>query len=289
MEAPIPYDINGNYSLPSGYLAVTGQKILASQHNPPLEDIRSALSQVLLRTGVAPMTGPLNLNGFKLTNVLAGTAGTDAVTYTQLQDAISQFANLAPVGSVKAFRRKTAPAGWVKENGGTIGNPASGATTRANADTIGLFTLLWTEFTNAELPILTGGGAASTRGASAAADFAANKRMTLFDSRTRFLRGSDDSLAYDATLTVGTAQDDALKAHKHAVPPHSHAIPSRSRDGYGAEPGGTRVASTNGNNFSGSIADAYATSNSVAFDTADTGIALETRPRASVVLYCIKL
>jgi hypothetical protein len=289
MEAPIPYDNNGNYSLPNGYLAVTGQKILASQHNPPLEDIRAALSQVLLRTGVAPMTGPLNLNGFKVTGLLDGTASTDAVTYAQLQDALSRITNLAPVGSVKAFRRKTAPTGWVKENGGTIGNPASGATTRANADTIDLFTLLWTEFTNAELPITTNVGAPSTRGASAAADFAANKRMTLFDSRTRFLRGSDDGLAYDATLTVGTAQDDALKAHKHAVPPHAHPIPSRSRDGYGSEPGGTRVASTNGNNFSGTVADAYATSNSAAFDTADTGIALETRPRASVVLYCIKL
>jgi hypothetical protein len=33
---------NGVYSLPSGYLAVTGATIQASQHNPPLEDIAAA-------------------------------------------------------------------------------------------------------------------------------------------------------------------------------------------------------------------------------------------------------
>lgn len=50
---------NGVYSLPVGYLAVTGQTIQASQHNPPLEDIAAALTGRLSRDGTAPMTGPL--------------------------------------------------------------------------------------------------------------------------------------------------------------------------------------------------------------------------------------
>ncbi len=50
---------NGVYSLPSGYLAVTGATIQASQHNPPLEDIASALTLRLSRDGTAPMTGAL--------------------------------------------------------------------------------------------------------------------------------------------------------------------------------------------------------------------------------------
>lgn len=53
----MPSDANGNYSLPSGYLAETGQTIQASQHNPPLEDLGSSMSQRLMRSGVAPMTG----------------------------------------------------------------------------------------------------------------------------------------------------------------------------------------------------------------------------------------
>jgi microcystin-dependent protein len=55
----MPDDANGNYSLTSGYLAVTGQTIQPSQHNPPLEDIATALTNRLSRSGVAPMTGPL--------------------------------------------------------------------------------------------------------------------------------------------------------------------------------------------------------------------------------------
>lgn len=52
---------NGVYSLPIGYLAVTGATIQASQHNPPLEDIAAALTGRLSRDGTAAMTGPLQL------------------------------------------------------------------------------------------------------------------------------------------------------------------------------------------------------------------------------------
>jgi microcystin-dependent protein len=50
---------NGVYSLPAGYLAVTGATIQASQHNPPLEDIAAALTGRLSRDGTAAMVGPL--------------------------------------------------------------------------------------------------------------------------------------------------------------------------------------------------------------------------------------
>lgn len=55
----MPTDANGNYSLPAGYLAVSGNTILTTQHNPPLEDIASALTGRLMRSGVGGMTGPL--------------------------------------------------------------------------------------------------------------------------------------------------------------------------------------------------------------------------------------
>jgi microcystin-dependent protein len=55
----MPTDSNGVYSLPSGYEAVTGEIIQASQHNPPLEDLAQAMSQRVMRSGVTPMTGPL--------------------------------------------------------------------------------------------------------------------------------------------------------------------------------------------------------------------------------------
>lgn len=55
----MPSDSNGVYSLPGGYLAVTGEIIQASQHNPPLEDLGASMSQRVMRSGATPMTGPL--------------------------------------------------------------------------------------------------------------------------------------------------------------------------------------------------------------------------------------
>lgn len=57
----MPRDSSGVYSLPDGYLAVTGETIQPSQHNPPLEDIASALTGSLPRNGSAPMLAPMKL------------------------------------------------------------------------------------------------------------------------------------------------------------------------------------------------------------------------------------
>lgn len=85
-----------------------------------------------------------------------------------------------------------APTGYVLASGNTIGSASSGATERANADTQNLFTLLWNSTDNTTFPIQTSGGAGTTRGASAAADFAANKRFPLPDKRGRTSAGKDD-------------------------------------------------------------------------------------------------
>lgn len=84
----MPLSPSGVYTLPSGYLAVTGQDILPSQHNPPLEDIGSVLSEAFYRTGVAPMLANLNMNTFKMIGVGNGTAATDGVNKGQLDGAI---------------------------------------------------------------------------------------------------------------------------------------------------------------------------------------------------------
>lgn len=88
----MPFDSNGIWSLTPGYMAVTGNTILPLNHNPPLEDIRdNGLSAVLVRDGRAPMTGTLNMNSNKISNLLAGTAGTDAVNLTQVRTLAGTF------------------------------------------------------------------------------------------------------------------------------------------------------------------------------------------------------
>lgn len=89
-------------------------------------------------------------------------------------------------GDYKHTARANAPAGWVFADGRTIGNGSSGATSRANADTEALFLLLYQDYGDAILPVSGG------RGASAAADFAANKTITLPDLRGRALFGHDN-------------------------------------------------------------------------------------------------
>jgi hypothetical protein len=86
-------------------------------------------------------------------------------------------------GDVKLTLKTTADTGWVLMNDGTIGSASSGATTRANTDTSDLYTLIWTNVTDQWAPV-TGG-----RGASAAADFAANKPLALPKTLGRALAG----------------------------------------------------------------------------------------------------
>ena len=74
--------------------------------------------------------------------------------------------------------------GFVRANGRTIGSSTSGATERANADTQALFEYLW----GADSNLAVSGG----RGASAAADWAANKTLALPDFRGRAIAGLDD-------------------------------------------------------------------------------------------------
>lgn len=74
--------------------------------------------------------------------------------------------------------------GFVRLNGRTIGSSTSGASERANADTQSLFEYLWSADTN--LVVSTG------RGASANADWVANKQLTLPDWRGRALAALDD-------------------------------------------------------------------------------------------------
>lgn len=115
------------------------------------------------------------------------------VTWEVIKDNITAFLVqfLYRTGDVKQTVRKVPLSGWLVLDGKTIGNAASGATGRANADTGFLFELLWNETANTELIIQTSGGVATTRGASAAADYAANKRMPLPDARGRVLAGWD--------------------------------------------------------------------------------------------------
>lgn len=129
------------------------------------------------------------------------------------------------VGEFKAYSGTSAPGGWLRCNGQTIGSAASSAT-RANADTEALYRHLWDNYSDSICPVSSG------RGASAAADFAANKTIALPDLRGRSLFGLDDMGASAAGRLAGATIDqttngasggaDTVTLVEANLPSHTH-------------------------------------------------------------------
>lgn len=157
---------------------------------------------------------------------------------------VSGGGNVWSTGDTKLTLKTVADTGWVMENDGTIGSAASGATTRANADTAALYTLLWTNFVDADCPVTTG------RGANAGADFAANKpiRLPLAMGRALAIGGAGAGLT---ARTIGHAIGEEnhiltvaeMPAHAHGVtdPGHSHTYNQAGFGGQSAGAGGFTI------------------------------------------------
>jgi hypothetical protein len=61
------------------------------------------MSQVVVRSGVAPWLGSQNANGFKITNLGTGSNPGDAVTYAQLLELVADPWALQPIGAFVAY------------------------------------------------------------------------------------------------------------------------------------------------------------------------------------------
>lgn len=80
--------------------------------------------------------------------------------------------------------------GWVIANGSGIGNAASGALQRANSDVQLAFIYIWNNFSNTQCPVYSGPTPVA-RGATALADFNANRIIVLPDMRSIGIIGVD--------------------------------------------------------------------------------------------------
>lgn len=144
---------------------------------------------------------------------------------------------------------------WLICDGRTIGSASSGGTARANADMEVLFTHLWNNSSNTYLVIQTSAGSNTTRGASAAADFAANKRMPLPDARGRTLISLDGSAGVVAGTWAdnlgGTGGDDTHQLTLAELASHIHPPASTFLNIIGAGPGTSNL--TTGGSIAGSL------------------------------------
>lgn len=184
-----------------------------------------------------------------------GSGGTGVTSIAALRAALGIYD--AETGDLQPTMASAARAGWVMASGRTIGNASSSATERANADTSALFTMLWTNLADAEAPVSGG------RGASAAADFAANKTITLPDLRGRAIVGKDNMGGATASRITsagagidGTVLGKSGGAQTHTLteaqsPPHVHAQNIGSNNGTsGGSPIGASGSNAGGAGFS---------------------------------------
>ncbi len=142
----------------------------------------------------------------------------DADPTTALQVATKQYVDAQPstsgfsTGDVKLTLKAVADTSWVLMNDTTIGDATSGATGRANADTAALYALLWNNVVDQWAPVSSG------RGANAAADFAAHKKIALPKTLGRALAGYGTGVvvASGVDADVSTADDDFVVLSNNA-------------------------------------------------------------------------
>jgi microcystin-dependent protein len=141
------------------------------------------------------------------------------------QDQIDAVLNAPRTGDVRVSLNSFSPYGWVACNDGTIGNPSSNATTRANLDTFPLFDLIWNGVSNTLAPLLNSAGSPTARGASSMSDFSANNQISLTKVLGRALSstGLPSSGGSGNSWPLGTAQGEELHLLSLGeIPNHQH-------------------------------------------------------------------
>lgn len=248
-------------------LRINGSKNKAENyHNSLVKDIKNLWDGVvnlptnqILEDGTVPMQADFNLNKFALKNAALEQLAADPsginifeartwvdsvlklpkiilngvveslVTTSAMQEYVKQKG--LPTGSTDIWWSRTAPQYWLLMDGRTIGNAASGATSRANADVQDLFVYLWTNISNDEAPVSGG------RGLTALNDFNANKTIVIPDTSGFVIAGLDDMSGVPKNR-INSASEGGANSIKMAgssglqtcsldssqIAPHTHSV-----------------------------------------------------------------
>jgi len=176
-EAATPRQSNGVDIQPANTAAVSGQTISSTAFNTLVTDIYTEITNSLDRLGRSAMQAAFPMGGNKITGMADPTVSTDAATKNYVDTTTAAFFS---TGDIKPTLKIVADAGWLMFNDNSFGSATSGANVASNA-TQALFTLIFNNISDANAPIQTAGGGATTRAGqtNAATAWAANCRIVL--------------------------------------------------------------------------------------------------------------
>ena len=204
----------------------------------------------------------------------------DLTAFINQLTAAIQTAALQPAttGDAKLTLKNVADSGWLLMNDGTIGNASSGAG-YANVAANALFVLIWNNVTSTYAPLYSSAGAPTTRGVSAAADWAANCRLSLTLQLGRALCIAGAGTGLTARLLGQTLGEETHLLTVPEMPSHSHTPTTTVTDPthqhtYGTSAsggGGFASGSGNGSVINTGVTATAATGITVSVSNANTG------------------
>lgn len=174
--------------------------------------------------GVPPIDSPVFTGDARAVTPPPGDNDTSIATTAFVQALFATSGSIT--GDLKPTHRTTADPGWIMWIDGTIGDPTSGSTIRANADTQALFTLYYNSYTDANCPLRTSANGATTRVAqgTAATAFAAHCRMTLPRGSGRKIGIAGNGVGL-TPHTIGSFQGSETVVQTEAqLAPHTHTF-----------------------------------------------------------------
>jgi microcystin-dependent protein len=177
----------------------------------------------------------------------------DEIGFIPVQGSASTGPNaFFTTGDAKLTFKNVADPGWVIMNDGSIGDPLSGASTRAHDDCNALFLLLWANLNDIAAPV------SGSRGLSAAADWTAHKRITLPRNLGRALAVAGAGAGLTGRGLGGYLGEEShtptaaeMWYHSHGIsfsdPGHTHGMPRRLTE---SEPFDRHFADDGGSGYS---------------------------------------